>query len=1607
MKLNKLFAFVAALAVVGCTNEMVEDGIITNNDEVLGGAADTELVISASLGEEESKATIRYGESERDVFAMFEAQDCIGTYLHHEGLDFSHLNVKFEAESAPYDSDDDDVVDKIDFKAEESSMLLQPGVKLYAYYPYENGNTIIEGTTKATQRGGWNGTRQFTFDPDQSIENDSIYGKLDENILMISTPVEITMGEDNSYKADVKFRFANSFATLHIANKFTRKMTVKSVKVQMKSGDEYLPLTGNFVYDFDHAGTAEKFPFTPVENKTYDYVSANLDNMIEIPAGNTDRVCIPMVIAPVQGVTQVITDVYTEDGDKDYFFRIFTNVGGADVPRAFNVPIGINLTEANRYDDDYVHIYDYASLKNYIQNGANPNAKVYIDNDIDCAGQDPIEVNFQNNCAAIVGNAHKSYDNFAKHTVYGNDKTISNVTIVNNYQAAGFMSAGYGNTIENLTFANWTIKQGEGVDDGYNGVVMGATHGATLTNVHVINSSVEGDDKVAGLIGFAAGAETANGYDALLVVDGCSVEGTKVTANNGVGAGLIGFLQSYTADIKDSFVKNVTVDAKEKANNFNGLYIGTIHTGMWSTSGTPLASITINISGDNLIQGANTLTEDVATRSAYWTNNYQNTNALIGGLRDAATANAVVKMEGYTFTNTKPAIKDADGKYYIFNELNFVNLTANHSYAILKPLDRDVVLVNDIECGVTKLDPIYLSSQDAGINNSDWYVFDGNGKTLSKANFYEWGNNVSMFAANTGAMGNLEVKDLTIENCVATGVDGYAAMLVAHTGGALKVSNVTFKNNHVSGGYKVGLIAGYVQPTCALNAQNITIDGADLYATEKGQIGALVGYAHDSTVIDGVTVKGTVRIAPYFPVWNGVDAIPGYVVDGALEGRTFGKYIGTIGKKAVQGTNIVLKNVPAADDNFLVHSYNNANVTKPFADYAAEFNVNSFNYYIGGWDTYTTEEDIAIINGSKPFHAKAYNLWNAETLKLRGAQFDTRNLYVTHDIDYKGDDFMTMLARNNVFDGQGCTISNINYVEAPMREKAEEEYGPLSEGMLGLFAPALRKYNTTNITSHANVVVKNLTLKNVTALNGDYVSAVIAQANDDSTGYNEFTTTLIDNVHVIGGELSGYSRTGGLVAFIGNLGNVTHTVEIKNSSVQGVEMTNDIVDPTGEDDTFDGGQIGGLVGLVNKGALTIDNSFVKDITIDLRGTENVANQETGYRAAGYLVGVFAGANNARSITITNSYVDNAIDAATPWKVNRVGSKIISTHGDDYALSIANNTEYTTYGTLLGGWKTAGGSVKINGIEYDKAYKGIYSIEASKAGVLVNNVTDSSEKAWFGSIKQAYDRANDTAVDDEVIAIVSNYDPGRNYYEPYTKFEDDKVRLNLNGATVHGQLYIVGAELSINKGTAITTTFTNNNAYTGHEYGFTSLNGDAIVMSGHGKLEVENAIFNIKDGYNAISTANYTNNSANDCNKAIAGIQAFDVLVSNSTFNGNKAIDARQGTQLVVETSTFNNIENYAIRVSEGASVAYVRQNKFNKAEAATNSSAISLGARVTKAGSKLSLNQVYLGTIGDALGEVDDNTYTTDKHHTAETGVVQGTDYIVAIIADIDAAMRK
>ena len=172
-------------------------------------------------------------------------------------------------------------------------------------------------------------------------------------------------------------------------------------------------------------------------------------------------------------------------------------------------------------------------------------------------------------------------------TFDGKDHVISNLKI-NDYTGtyAGFFSTVAGATIKNITFENATVTNASSNEGARGAVIVGWSYACNIDNCHVINSSVTGNQKVAGILG----GMSVEGAVGLNSVTNCSVDGLTLGCNipddvlYQAGA-LVGYIQLVNANpdgvlIENNSVKDITInDAFGGPNNtawYSGTFIGSI-----------------------------------------------------------------------------------------------------------------------------------------------------------------------------------------------------------------------------------------------------------------------------------------------------------------------------------------------------------------------------------------------------------------------------------------------------------------------------------------------------------------------------------------------------------------------------------------------------------------------------------------------------------------------------------------------------------------------------------------------------------------------------------------------------------------------------------------------------------------------------------------------------------------------------------------------------------------------------------------------------------------------------------------------------------------------
>ena len=343
---------------------------------------------------------------------------------------------------------------------------------------------------------------------------------------------------------------------------------------------------------------------------------------------------------------------------------------------------------------------------------------------------------------------------FGKHfegSFDGQGHTISNFKITKKTinQAAFFGSIAGTSTIKNFTIDNAQILYpGVEAEDFYGAAVVGTVYGThTFENINVNNSTIQGNNKVAGLIAHDGSSNSITITNCH--VSDCTIE-TKNEADGGNVAGLVGYLATKGVVISKSSVKNCVINAVNSADagkRGNSQFIGAIHGGK---------SLTIT---DCVVEG-NTFNETGVENyvSPYDTD-------FIGGAREKSTAPVVINGTLYG------ALK-VNGEYY-----------DNVSDALAAATSGDVIYV-----GVgSYILPNSLTTEQAGTITFEGY---GNASVLqfsSKAGGADGGLNCYADGMT------LEFKNLTV---VSPNTDS------AYSGGFGRAKSVTFENCTYDGQYR-------------------------------------------------------------------------------------------------------------------------------------------------------------------------------------------------------------------------------------------------------------------------------------------------------------------------------------------------------------------------------------------------------------------------------------------------------------------------------------------------------------------------------------------------------------------------------------------------------------------------------------------------------------------------------------------------------------------------------------------------------------------------------------------------------------------------------------
>ena len=444
-----------------------------------------------------------------------------------------------------------------------------------------------------------------------------------------------------------------------------------------------------------------------------------------------------------------------------------------------------------------LHTSTAAKLQEFaagVKAGTNLYNKVVLDADIDFKGaafqiEDARNIEFD-------GQGHK----------------LSNYK-VENTQTAGLVCNAVSVTFRNLIVENAAVKAvNDGSGNAYAGVFVGRSYGTIVfANCQAVNSTVEGVNKVGGMLGFVA----ENHIEATgCKVVGCTISNINVPEESGqIGgfAGYLGNLYNSTCSFANCSVENSVINAymnreDRTISKFIGCFQGDQATDIVSIDNCSVKNVTL--------KGMNEMAQSFV--STY--------GDLLGGQR---YGKGTVKI---TNSNTDIYISTRGQLATLASMVN-----AGTTFA-----KQTIKLAGDIDLESKEWTPIGKSGK------TFQGIFDGCGHTISNLKI-ERSVSAAASSADIGLFGytsNGEIRNFTLRNAsVKGGLDVGAIAGTPHTS---KYSNITLTGTVQIDGYSY--VGGMFGKNLYKSANNLTIraeEGSYVKAqsgTYRTYVGGIVGF---------------------------------------------------------------------------------------------------------------------------------------------------------------------------------------------------------------------------------------------------------------------------------------------------------------------------------------------------------------------------------------------------------------------------------------------------------------------------------------------------------------------------------------------------------------------------------------------------------------------------------------------------------------------------------------------------------------------------------------------------------------------------------------------
>lgn len=363
----------------------------------------------------------------------------------------------------------------------------------------------------------------------------------------------------------------------------------------------------------------------------------------------------------------------------------------------------------------------------------------------------------------------------SKFVFDGGEKTVSHATMenvdVNTLSwVGGFFNAcnsGSDVTVKDLTLDGITVP-----GSAQCGVVLGYTHKAKLSNVHVKNSSVKGVNNVGGLIGHSTGNDA-------VVIENCSVENTLVSTAVSGGQGNAGALvgAAHKLTVTGTRVSNCEVRSNYVEDHEEGWIHGTF--GKFIGTYQEFTGCYLNISGCS-VENVTLTPLDEAARA------YTPLNDFVGGWWHYADASAP-KIDGVAMV--WGLTSDGHGNYSVAGETNKAIAGALNAITQDTENPNPVITVTGDNVELT-----FGARVTAGNASTETITIDGGGHTIT------FGGTDGDWSSIGSSNGKLIIKNATINYVRKNGGNNAWNNHALIFSGQLEAENVTFNNSVCVGG---------------------------------------------------------------------------------------------------------------------------------------------------------------------------------------------------------------------------------------------------------------------------------------------------------------------------------------------------------------------------------------------------------------------------------------------------------------------------------------------------------------------------------------------------------------------------------------------------------------------------------------------------------------------------------------------------------------------------------------------------------------------------------------------------------------------------------------